>query len=87
MTEIAELEFATLPALIAGHARTAPRRPALRVDDTVLDWAALEARMDRVAAALQRDGVRPGEAIAVCAATSADYAVLFLGALRAGVAV
>jgi acyl-CoA synthetase (AMP-forming)/AMP-acid ligase II len=43
--------------------------------------------MDRVACALQRDGVRPGEAIAICAASSVDYAAVFLGALRAGVVV
>ena len=43
--------------------------------------------MDRVAAALRRDGVRPGEAIAISAGTSIEYAAVFLGALRAGVAV
>ncbi len=43
--------------------------------------------MDRIAAALQRDGVRPQEAIAVCASASVEYAAVFLGALRAGVVV
>ncbi len=43
--------------------------------------------MDRVAASLQRDGVAPGEAIAICALNSTRYAALFLGALRAGVVV
>ncbi|CAN0225435.1 unnamed protein product, partial [Phaeothamnion confervicola] len=43
--------------------------------------------MDRTACALQRDGVRPGDAIAICAGTSIDYTALFLGALRAGVTV
>jgi acyl-CoA synthetase (AMP-forming)/AMP-acid ligase II len=43
--------------------------------------------MDRIGAALQRDGVGPGEAISVCATTSLEYAALFLGALRVGVAV
>ena len=40
----------------------------------------------RVAAALQRDGVRPGDAIGICAASSVRYAALYLGALRAGFA-
>ena len=43
--------------------------------------------MDRVATALQRDSVRSGEAVAICAASCVDYGVVFLGALRAGVAV
>ena len=43
--------------------------------------------MDRAAAALQRDGIRAGEVIAICAATSIEYAAVFLGALRAVVAV
>jgi acyl-CoA synthetase (AMP-forming)/AMP-acid ligase II len=43
--------------------------------------------MDRVAAALQQGGVQPGESIAICGANSIDYAAVFLGALRAGVAV
>jgi acyl-CoA synthetase (AMP-forming)/AMP-acid ligase II len=43
--------------------------------------------MDRVAASLQRDGVGEGEAIAICAGSSARYAAIFLGALRAGVVV
>ena len=36
---------------------------------------------------LQRDGLVPCAAIAICAAASIEFAVVFLGALRAGVAV
>jgi long-chain acyl-CoA synthetase len=43
--------------------------------------------MNRVAAGLQRDGVKPRDSIALCAAASVNYAAVFLGALRAGVAV
>ena len=43
--------------------------------------------MDRVAAALQREGIAPQEVISICAGTSLEYAAVFLGALRAGVAV
>jgi acyl-CoA synthetase (AMP-forming)/AMP-acid ligase II len=43
--------------------------------------------MDRVAASLQRDGVLAGDIVAICAAGSLAYAVVFLGALRAGVAI
>jgi acyl-CoA synthetase (AMP-forming)/AMP-acid ligase II len=43
--------------------------------------------MDRIAAALQRDGVAPQQRIAICASASVEYAAVFLGALRAGVVV
>jgi acyl-CoA synthetase (AMP-forming)/AMP-acid ligase II len=89
MTAAAPLEppFGTIAALIRAHARARPQRRALVQDDRVLDYAALDALMDRVACALQRDGLRCGDAIAICAATSLEYATVFLGALRAGVAV
>ncbi len=94
--------FADLPALIRNHAAAAPDRLALRavaaadaqplastpvVAPAGLTYAALDALMDRVAAALQRDGLQAGDAIALCAAPSVGYAAVFLGALRAGVVV
>jgi acyl-CoA synthetase (AMP-forming)/AMP-acid ligase II len=80
-------EFGVIADLIGLHARQSPSRPALADADRALDYGALDALMDRVAASLQRDGLRAGDAIAICAAASVDYAALFLGALRAGVAV
>ena len=50
-----------------------------------MDFATLNERMDRVSAALQRDGVAAGSVVAICSQTSLDYAVLLLGAIRAGV--
>src|SRR4051812_38158277 len=85
--EILQQAFFPYPELVRFHARTRPRHPALIQDERRLDYAALDALMDRVAASLQRDGVRPGEAIAICAGASIEYAAVFLGALRAGVAV
>jgi len=82
-----DADFETLSALIRSHARARPAQPALRQDDQVLGYARLDALMDRIAAALQRDAVQPGEAVAVCAGTSLRYAAVFLGALRAGVVV
>ena len=89
MTPGADLSapFGTIAGLIRRHAQEAPQRRALVQDGEVLDYAALDALMDRVAAALQRDGVQPGEAVAICAATSLAYAVTYLGALHAGVVV
>ena len=79
--------FETIADRIRAHAATRPAQRALVQGDDALDYGALDALMDRVAASLQRDGVRPGESIAICAQTSPRYAAIFLGALRAGVAV
>jgi len=84
---IAETPFATIAERIRGHARDRPQAPALADGLVSLSYAGLDALMDRVAAALQRDGVASGEAIALCAAPSVAQAAVFLGALRAGVVV
>jgi acyl-CoA synthetase (AMP-forming)/AMP-acid ligase II len=82
-----DLPFRPIAELVREHARAAPRRPALVDAATTLDYGDLDAIMDRVAASLQRDGIAPGETIAICALNSTRYAALFLGALRAGVVV
>ena len=51
------------------------------------DYAALDAQMTQVSASLQRDGLKPGDVISVCAASTARYALVFLAALRAGVVI
>jgi acyl-CoA synthetase (AMP-forming)/AMP-acid ligase II len=87
MDDLLEQDFGTITELIRQHAAREPAHPAFTEGPRVLDYGALDALMDRVARALQRDGLRPGDAIAVCAAMSIEYAAVFLGALRAGVAV
>ncbi len=82
-----EQDFGTIPALIHAHAAERPDHPALVQDGRSVSYAELDLLMDRVAASLQRDGLQPRDAIAICAGTSIEYAALFLGALRAGVAV
>jgi long-chain acyl-CoA synthetase len=82
-----EPAFRDLAAMVREHAQRSPDRPAVRCGDTGLSYRELDALIDRVAAALQRDGLRPQDVIAVCASSSIDYVGLFLGALRAGLAV
>ncbi len=79
--------FRDLPSLIADHARARPGAPALRQDDRLLSYAGLDAGIDRVAATLQHQGLRPGDAVALCAANSMAAVLVFLGALRAGAVV
>lgn len=80
-------EFGVIADLIRLHATSAPKRRALVEGQRQLDYGALDILMDRIAAALQRDGLQAGDAIAICAAMSIEYATVFLGALRAGVVV
>jgi len=80
--------FEPIPDRIRSHARARPHQAALVEGDERLDYGALDALMDRVAASLQRDGLVAGrDRIAICAHPSVRQAALFLGALRAGVAV
>ena len=79
--------FRDLPSLVAEHARRRPEATALIAGDERLSYAELDSLMDRVAASLQRDGLVPCDTMAICATASIAYLALFLGALRAGVAV
>jgi long-chain acyl-CoA synthetase len=80
-------DFGQLPDLIRLHAELQPDSSALIDPARRLTYGELDGLVDRIAAALQRDGVRPGDTIAICSANSIDYATVFLGALRSGVAV
>jgi len=80
-------DFGALPELIRAHAAERPNHPALTEGDETLTYGGLAALMDRVAFALQRDGARNGEAVAICAKTSINYGAAFCGVLAAGAAV
>jgi long-chain acyl-CoA synthetase len=82
-----EREFGAIADLVRLHAQHTPDHAALADAHHTLTYGALDALMDRIAASLQRGGLKPGDAIAVCASSSVNYAAVFLGALRAGVAV
>ena len=81
------LPFSDLPALVAAQARQRPTATALVVGERRLSYGELDTLADRVAASVQRDGARPREVVAVCAGSSVEYVAVFLGALRAGLAV
>ena len=79
--------FTPLPDMIRAHAAAAPEKIALIQDERQLSYGGLDSVMDRIAAALQREGLAARDSIAICAGTSIEYACAFLGALRAGMAV
>mgnify|MGYP000927472809 CR=1 FL=1 len=83
--EALDREFGLVSDLVRLTARDLPDRPAFILDGVRQSYGETVKLMDRVAAALQRDGVKQREAIACCASTSIEYATLFLGALSIGV--
>jgi acyl-CoA synthetase (AMP-forming)/AMP-acid ligase II len=85
--QLLEHDTGSIPALIHRHALERPHHAALICGDERLDYAGLDQAMDRVAAALARDGVAAGEVIAIAAASSIAYVTVYLGAVRAGVSV
>jgi long-chain acyl-CoA synthetase len=85
--QLLDQAFATIPDLIRAFAREQPTHPALVHNDKRMTYAELDAMMDRIAATLQHDGLNSGDVVAVCGSSSIEYSALYLGALRAGVAV
>jgi long-chain acyl-CoA synthetase len=80
-------DFGSIPELIQLQATEQPARVALIAGDERLDFAGLDALMDRVAAAAQRDGIGPGSVVAIVASTSIAYVATYLGIVRAGASV
>jgi long-chain acyl-CoA synthetase len=79
--------FRAIPDLIRENARARPTHLALRQGEQRMTWQELDRAADGVAATLQGHGLQPRESIAICGANSIPYVVLFLGGVRAGLAV
>ena len=76
--------FGTLPDLFRAQAEARPRHIALIDPAGDISYGNADAVIDRVAAALQRDGFKDSDVAAICASSSIPYALVFLGVLRAG---
>jgi long-chain acyl-CoA synthetase len=82
------LPFQAIADLVREHALARPAQTVLIQGERSVTWAQLDAMADRVSASLQRDGAQPGQgSIAICSANSLEYVAVFIGGLRAGVAV
>ena len=79
--------FGTLPETVGRHANLAGATTALIAGDRRLTYAELDVLADRVAVSLWRDGLRPGDAVAICATNSLEFVMAYVGALRIGVLV
>jgi long-chain acyl-CoA synthetase len=76
--------FEWIPGLVRNYSDTDPDKTAVQVDGNSLSYRDLDRAMDRMAATFQEQQLVIGDVIAICAATSLEYVVVFLGALRAG---
>jgi acyl-CoA synthetase (AMP-forming)/AMP-acid ligase II len=79
-----EKSFGSYSDLIAHWGRDRPDRIALADGRESLTWGQVSALVDRIAAQLQRDGLRKGQAVAILGATSVRYALVYLAAVQAG---
>jgi acyl-CoA synthetase (AMP-forming)/AMP-acid ligase II len=79
-----EQPFGSYPELIASWGRDRPDRIALDDGSESLNWGQVAALVDRIAAQLQSDGLKKGQAVAILGTTSVRYALVYLAALRAG---
>jgi long-chain acyl-CoA synthetase len=61
-----------------------PDHPAIRLDDDVLSYTALDDAASRVATLLQEYGVQPGDRVGLMLPNVPEFAMIFYGILRAG---
>jgi len=74
----------TVVDMVRASARRFPDRDAIVCGDLRLDWAAFDARINRVANDLLSHGLRKGDTIAILSPNSVAYGEVFMGILRAG---
>jgi acyl-CoA synthetase (AMP-forming)/AMP-acid ligase II len=79
-----EQPFGAYPELIAAWGRDRPDRIALDDGGESLNWGQVATQVDQIAAQLQSDGLKKGQAVAILGTTSVRYALVYLAALRAG---
>ena len=72
--------------LVAGSLARTPDKAAVVAGDRVLTFAAVDDRIDRLGAALQEHGLRPGDRVALLAANELEYLEIQGACLRYGFA-
>ncbi|MBA2673703.1 non-ribosomal peptide synthetase, partial [Ramlibacter sp.] len=85
-TAVAFPQDATLLRLFERTAETHASATALVFEDEHLDYAELNARINRLAHYLQAQGTGPDGIVAICAERSTDMVVMVLAVLKAGAA-
>jgi len=85
--ELLSQDFGTIADVIRAQAVEQGEKPALVDAKRTISYRELDALMDRIAVALQRDGVGRADVAAICATTSVEYGATFFGILRAAATV
>ena len=81
---IAQHPERTLPAVIEEQAARSPAAPALLDDGECLSFADLAAQLRRYAGWAAREGIRPGDVVALMMPNCPQYLAIWLGVTRAG---
>jgi long-chain acyl-CoA synthetase len=71
---------------LRASARRAPEQAAVKLDDAVLSYAALDDASARAASLLRGHGVQPGDRVALMLPNVPHFAIVYYGVLRAGAA-
>jgi len=74
----------SLAQLLTDAAAKFPDRPALKLDDTVLNYAFLNEAATRVAGLLKGRGIEPGDRVGIMLPNVPYFAAAYYGILRAG---
>ena len=84
MLDVLTQPFGSFTDVLRRWAEQQPDKPALLDDHGALNWAELTDRVERLAARLIETGLERGQSVAILGYSSANYAIAFLGAVRAG---
>jgi long-chain acyl-CoA synthetase len=76
-----------LAGLLSRSAAERPDRVAIKLDDTELSYAALDAAAARTAGLLRAKGVQPGDRVGIMLPNVAYFPICYYGVLRAGAVV
>jgi acyl-CoA synthetase (AMP-forming)/AMP-acid ligase II len=79
-----EKPFGDYSALITAWGQERQDRIAFDDGSERLTWAEVAALVERIAAQLQADGLKKGQAVAILGTSTVRYALAYLGAIRAG---
>src|SRR4051794_3739877 len=85
--EMSVSDGTSLSGLVRAAARQRPEAPAVVTVRRRLDWAQLDAAIDRAAAGYAARGLAPGDRVAVQLPNGVDWLCAAIGALRAGLVV
>src|SRR6476620_8960028 len=74
----------SLAQLLTETASQHGERPALKLDDTVVNYAVLNEGATRIAGLLKEKGLEPGDRVGIMLPNVPYFAVVYYGILRAG---